>query len=375
MTVTSITCQIPPSAFNYNIEIGSGILDRQAQYLRPLAYRFAIVSDDLVAPLYGERMLRSLSSAGINVDLFLFPHGERCKTRSIKENVENELFEKGFSRDSCVIALGGGVVTDLGGYLAATFCRGVPLVMAPTSLLAMVDASIGGKTGVNIPQGKNMVGCIYQPKKVIVDISTLQTLPQNELANGIVETIKHALIADSKLFEYLETYADDILALEPTILTNVIAASCLIKKTIVEQDEKENGKRRLLNCGHTVGHAIEQLMDYALPHGEAVALGILIECCIAWKMGFLDQQVIDRILSLFIKIGISLRLPSKVSPQSLMNTMTLDKKSLRGRPRFVMLDAIGSALSFDSAYCTYVEESLIAFAIDHVWNNLNAGIR
>ena len=165
--------------------------------------------------------------------------------------MENQLFEKGLGRDTCVIALGGGVVTDMAGYVAATYCRGIPLVMIPTSLLGMVDASIGGKTGVNVSYGKNMLGCIYQPKKVFIDLFTLKTLPKKELTNGVVEMIKHGLIADDNLFEYLEKHSDQLLALDFSFLEKAIFESCRIKKEIVEQDEKENGKRHLLNFGHT----------------------------------------------------------------------------------------------------------------------------
>jgi len=362
-----LICKIPSSSHHYEIEIGSGLLNFQAQYLYSLASRFAIITDDKIASLYGEQLQKYLASSGLDVYLFSFPNGEQYKTRGTKELLENQLFEKKLGRDTCVIALGGGVVTDIAGYIAATYCRGVPLVMIPTSLLGMVDASIGGKTGMNVPYGKNMLGCIYQPKKVIIDLSTLKSLPKKELANGVVEMIKHGLIADCKLFEDLENRSDQLLALDSAVLEKVIFESCRIKKEIVEQDEKESGKRRLLNFGHTIGHAIERLTHYSLPHGEAVAIGLLVESYLSVKLGILNQKSFDRIKKILLQYTLPLRLPSRFPIQTILDAMALDKKSLRGQPRFVMINAIGSSLACDSSYCTHVEESLIKNALH--WMN------
>lgn len=362
-----LMCKIPNSSYQYEIEIGSELLNFQTQYLSSLASRFAIITDDKIASLYGEQLQGCLSSSGLEVYLFSFPNGEQYKTRGTKELLENQLFEKGLGRDTCVIALGGGVVTDIAGYLAATYCRGIPLVMIPTSLLGMVDASIGGKTGVNVPYGKNMLGCIYQPKKVVIDLSTLKSLPRKELANGVVETIKHGLIADSKLFENLEKHSDQILTLGTTVLEKVIFDSCRIKKEIVEQDEKETGKRRLLNFGHTIGHALERLTQYSLSHGEAVAIGLLVESYFSVKLGILDQTSFDRIKKILLQYGLPLKLSSRFPIQTILDAMALDKKSLKGQPRFVMIDAIGSSLAYDSSYCTHVEDSLIKNALH--WMN------
>lgn len=363
-----LLCTIPSISEPYDIEIQSGLLNlKMASYLSSLAFRFAIITDDKIAGLYGEQLRHLLSACGLEVYLFSFPNGEQHKTRGTKEILENQLFEKGLGRDTCVIALGGGVVTDLAGYLAATYCRGVPLVMIPTSLLGMVDASIGGKTGVNIPFGKNLLGCIYQPKKVLIDPSTLNSLPKKELVNGVVEMIKHGLIADYKFFEYLEENSNQLLALDLPILEKVIFESCRIKKRIVEQDEKEQGKRRLLNFGHTIGHALEKLTHYCLSHGEAVAIGILIESYLSMQLGVLDQISFDRIKKILLQYGLALRLPSKFAVQALYDAMALDKKSLKGQPRFVIIDKIGSSLEYNGSYCTHVDESLIRKAL--LWMN------
>jgi 3-dehydroquinate synthase len=361
----TLTCCIPSSVRSYEIEIEHGLLangSRLADYLATFRCRCVIITDDKVATLYGEPLKEKLSQKGLETLLFSFPGGEVYKTRRTKELLEDRLFENGLGRDTIIITLGGGIVTDLGGYLAATYCRGVSLVVIPTSFLAMVDASLGGKTGVNIPSAKNMVGCIYQPRKVFIDPSTLKTLPPHEIRNGFVEMIKHGLIADLSFFDFLEAHADRLIALEEEILEQAILQSCLIKKEIVESDENEKGKRHLLNAGHTIGHALETLTDYTLSHGEAVAVGLIVESRIAVLMGHLDLSSFQRIQDILVKYGVSLEIPFDLSMDALLGAMSLDKKSLNGQPRFVIINGIGSALAFDGAYCTFVETKVIKAA-------------
>lgn len=361
-----LACNIPAASTSYDIEIKSGILnDRNAlmPHLKTYGSRFAVITDDIVSHLYAERLCQHISAYGPEAFLFSFPHGEPNKCRAAKENLENRLFEKGLGRDTCVIAMGGGVATDLGGYIAATYCRGVPLIMIPTSLLAMVDASIGGKTGINVPYGKNMLGCVYQPKKVIIDPTTLNTLPVKELKNGLVEMIKHGVIADAAYLEFLETHADQILALNPKFLESAIYQSCRIKKEIVEEDEKETGKRRLLNFGHTLGHALENLTQYSMSHGEAVAIGMLVESRIAVQSGILSQAAFERIHGILLQYKLPLQLPGNFSTKTILNAMILDKKSFKGKPRCVMINDIGSAMEYNGNFCTHADEKMLDQAL------------
>lgn len=356
----TISCSIPHSISNYEIEFYPGLLQeakKLANSLKVFGVKFAIITHDTIASLYGHSLCKSLLAQGLEVHLFSFPNGEKNKTRETKEKLEDQLFAKEFGKDSCIIALGGGVVTDIAGYLAATYCRGVSLVMIPTTLLGMVDASIGGKTGINVPHGKNLVGCIYQPRKVWIDPNTLLSLPLNELKNGVVEMIKHGLIADPLYFEFLEKSVEELFS--PQIIEKAILESCKIKLTIVQEDEKDKGKRHLLNFGHTVGHALEKISNYAISHGEAVAIGILIEGHLAVQMQKLSSACLERILKLFIRYGLALELPTNFSTTIILEAMVLDKKSCKGVPRFVILKEIGYPETFNSQYCTHVDESLL----------------
>ncbi len=358
-----LLCKIREGSTEYLIQIGDGLVFSQTDYLRSLGSRFVIITDDRVEALYGTKLLEFLRHNHLSVDLLSFPSGEEYKTRQTKELLEDLLFQKGFARDTCVLALGGGVVTDMAGYIAATYCRGVPLVMIPTTLLAMVDASIGGKTGVNVSFGKNLVGAIYQPKKVVIDRSFLKSLPLKEKVNGIIEMIKHALISDGAFFTYLEKNSLALLALDPEAMERAIFTSCLIKKQIVEQDEKENGKRRLLNFGHTIGHAIEKISSYKISHGEAVAIGLLVESYISLELGVLSLASFLRIKAILQAYGVPLSLPF-FSAEKMIEVMSLDKKSKKGEIRFVILAEIGFCLPCDFEFCAPIPESLLVKAFD-----------
>lgn len=341
------------------MKIGEGILKNQLDFIKPLASRFVIITDQTISELYGTKLQHLFSSYNLDVNLLSFPAGEHYKTRETKETLENEMLDLGCGRDTCILAVGGGVVTDLAGYVAATYARGLPLVLIPTSLLGMVDAGIGGKTGVNVPQGKNLLGAIYQPKRVIADLAFLETLPKKELLNGVVEMIKHGLIADKNLFEFLSTHSKKITSRDTETLQAAIHKSCCIKKEIVEFDERESGKRHLLNFGHTIAHALETLTNYNLSHGEAVALGILAESYLAQQMKSINKDTLNQIIQIFKLYELPLQLPSSLSKEQMMSAMTRDKKSLKGKPRFVIIDRIGSAKPFNNQYCSQVEDALL----------------
>lgn len=345
-------------------EIAPGLsTESMVNSLQPFGTRLAIISDQIVSDLYGNDLKEKLLRNGFEVLLLTFPPGENYKTRSTKERLEDALLENGFGRDTSIIALGGGVVTDLAGFVAATYCRGVPLFLIPTSLLAMVDACIGGKTGVNVPAGKNMIGSFYHPQKIWIDLEFLQTLSLRELKNGIVEMIKHALIIDKNYFDFLENHSSHLLALENPYLERAIVKSILIKEKITTHDEKESGLRFLLNFGHTVGHALEVTSHFKMSHGEAVAIGIAAESYLSLQMGYLSQESFDRILEIFAKYKIPLEIPP-LNPEDLCQAIRLDKKSLKATPRFTLLSGIGECYVEGNSYCMTLEKSLLKQMLD-----------
>jgi 3-dehydroquinate synthase len=360
------------SSLGYSIQIAHGLLSDPATLLpllAPYGKRFAVICDHNVAPLYGQPLADSVRSAGWQAALFSFPAGEKHKTRETKQDLENRFLQEKLGSDLCVLAIGGGVTTDLAGYVAATYCRGVPLILLPTTLMAMVDASLGGKNGVNVPQGKNLIGTRYPPKQVLIDPATLQTLREQELKEGIVEMIKHGLIANPAYFDFLETYASNILAREENMVTTAIVESCRIKEKIVAEETLEMGKRHLLNLGHTIGHALEHITGYALSHGEAVALGLLVEGQMAQLLGHLEVDALRRIRALIAKYSLPLQLPRPVDFSAIFASMLYDKKTVSGQPRFVMLGSIGSCLPCSGNYCMPVEEALVAKAFDALHGN------
>lgn len=357
-----LICTLPHAGSSYEIEIGNGLITENrllCDYLKSLAARFAIICDDTTAALYGEKLRKELIASELEAFLFTFPNGERSKTRETKELLENQMFEQGLGRDSCVIAVGGGVVTDVAGFVAATYCRGIPLVLIPTTLLCMADACIGGKSGVNVAYGKNLVGAIYQPTKIFIDTALLRSLPKSELRYGVVEMIKHGLIADIEFFTSLETHYEAILALDPDVIEKAIANSCRIKIAIVEADEREAHKRVLLNLGHTIAHALERLTHYTLPHGEAVAIGLAMEGAIAVELGHLKATSLKRIEKILESYGLPIHMPQGIPIDALFQAMTSDKKSLKGVPRFVLLAELGSPLPCGACYCAAVDQSVL----------------
>jgi 3-dehydroquinate synthase len=302
--------------------------------------QLVIITDTNVGPLYAERLAEQLAER-TPCSLITIPAGEASKSRETKALLEDELFTRGCGRDTLLIALGGGVITDLVGFVAATYCRGIPVVYIPTSLLAMVDASIGGKTGINTAFGKNMLGTFTEPRAVIIDPAFLQTLPEQEYLHAFAEIIKHALIADADYFDYIKANINNIKARDKTTLLALIKKSCEIKSAVVALDAREAAARESLNFGHTIAHALEVLSDYAIHHGHAVAIGMVMESMLSHRLGFLSKQDLERIHALLHALNLPLTYPFEITEAVLLQALTLDKKTRQRKPRFVLLERIG----------------------------------
>ena len=339
--MVSVTVEL--GARSYTIRIGSGLLsDRRLLETTIPAHQVLIVTNSVVGPLYLERLQAGL--AGREIDVCVLPDGEQHKTIGTFTTIIDRLIESRFRRDCCIVALGGGVVGDVAGFAAASYQRGVDLVQAPTTLLAQVDSSVGGKTAVNHPRAKNMIGAFHQPKAVIADTQTLATLPPRELGAGIAEIIKYGLIADAKLFEWLEAHIEDLLAVDQPALEHAIEQSCRIKAEIVALDEREQGQRALLNLGHTFGHALEALGRYERwLHGEAVAIGIEMAANVSAELGWLDKPARERI-SRLLKLARLPRAAPGITADDVLAQMQLDKKAARAGMRLVLLEGIGRAV-------------------------------
>ncbi|HXF96196.1 MAG TPA: 3-dehydroquinate synthase [Gemmatimonadales bacterium] len=329
---------------SYDILVGSGLLTELPALLARHcpAPQYAVITDSHVQQLYGGPVAAALQTAGLAVELLPFAAGEWNKTRETWATLSDQMLARTLGRDCAVIALGGGVVGDVAGFVAATYQRGVPHVQVPTSLLAMIDSSIGGKTGVDVPAGKNLVGAFHQPRLVVADLDTLATLPPNQLAAGAAEAIKHAVIADPEYFAFLETVPSAVRARERAVLERLVVRSVEIKAGVVAEDERETGRRAVLNFGHTVAHAIEATAKFAVLHGEAVAIGMAYEAVLAERLGRAEPGTARRITDLLARYGLPLDLPESATPDALLEAMRLDKKVRSGQVRFALPARIGT---------------------------------
>jgi 3-dehydroquinate synthase len=325
----------------YPIHIGSGLLSDADLLGENIAARqVLVVSNETVAPLYLEPMLAALPG---NAAQLILPDGERYKTLATFGNIIDRLIELSFHRDAAVIALGGGVVGDVTGFAASCYQRGIDFIQAPTTLLAQVDSSVGGKTAVNHPRAKNMIGSFYQPKSVIADIATLATLPRRELSAGLAEVIKYGLIVDPAFNEWLESSIESLLDLDAENLTYAVKRCCEIKAEIVAEDEREHGRRALLNLGHTFGHALEAIGGYGnWLHGEAVAIGMSMAARVSERLGTISDDDCERIDALLQRAGLPIR-AAGIDVEELLAAMQLDKKAGSGGLRLILLDQIGAA--------------------------------
>lgn len=337
------TVAIKLDSHAYDITIGEGLLASIGAACAEVRLKgvVAVVTNPTVAPLYAATVLSSLQTAGFAPVQIEIPDGEEYKTSATLNLVYDHLIAAGLDRHSFIVALGGGVVGDLAGFAAATFLRGIPFVQVPTTLLAQVDSSVGGKTGIDHPLGKNLIGAFYQPHLVLSDVATLQTLSDRHYRAGLAEVVKYGAVLDAELFALLEANVDALLLRETRVLEQVIARCCEIKAWVVEQDEKESGLRAVLNYGHTLGHAFETLSGYRdLVHGEAVAIGMVQAAQLSQREGYCSAQDVGRITTLLQRLGLPTTAP-EVSPDDLVNALAKDKKNRSGTLQYICNRGIG----------------------------------
>lgn len=328
---------------SYPIFIGAGLLGQLPMLLPPLSGKqLMVVTNSTIAPLYLDTVVRALD--GYRLDHVILPDGEQFKTLTTLDSIFTALLEKRHNRTTTLVALGGGVVGDMAGFAAAAYQRGVDFIQIPTTLLAQVDSSVGGKTGVNHPLGKNMIGAFHQPRAVFADIDTLRTLPDRELSAGLAEVIKYGLIWDAEFFEWLEHCIDRLMARDIDALTYAVKRSCEIKADVVGKDERESSLRAILNLGHTFGHAIETAQGYGQwLHGEAVGAGMVMAVELSIREGWLPEQMRERIISLHHRAGLPVKGPANMTEAQYCGLMAVDKKVLDDNLRLVLLEALGKA--------------------------------
>ena len=357
------TVRVGAREWEYCVLIGEGLLTDLPTLLASHvdAHRFAIITDDHVAPLHTEALGEWCREAGLDVTLLTFPASEASKTRKSWSILTDEMLEAGLGRDTCVVAVGGGVTTDLAGFVAATYMRGIPLVQVPTSYLAMIDASVGGKTGVDTRVGKNLVGAFHAPTIVVADTAVLATLPAEERVQGLVEAFKHGVILDDAYLDFLVSNVDELLAAEPAVAQEAVVRSVELKAAVVTEDELEVGYRQILNFGHTVGHALEVASDFALGHGSAVALGMVVEARVGERMGVTADGTVER-----LEAVLSSLLPpvlSALEADRVAGFLAADKKARKGQVRYVLLSEIGKVDS-GTGWTHDVPEEIVIEALE-----------
>ncbi len=345
----------------YEILIEGGLLTDVPQDLKALnlGYRYAVISDSNVADILGLDFVRLMKDAGLEAELYVFPAGETSKNINIVIDLARKMLKAGYDRKSAIVALGGGVTGDLAGFLASIYMRGIPYIQIPTSLLAQVDSSVGGKTGVDLPEGKNLIGTFYQPRRVYIDYGVLTTLPFEHFKNGLAEVIKYGCIWSPKLFSFLEENAERILHYDDKVLEYIIYESCRIKAEVVSKDEREGGLRRILNFGHTIGHAIEAAAGYEILHGFCVAMGMIAAAKISEALGITKQGISTRIKSLLKKFDLPTFIPKELSIEKILSFLRADKKVWRGRLTFVLLQDIGKIEFYEEPPRELIKEILI----------------
>jgi len=354
--------QVRLGTSSYAIHIGSGLLMQTGRQLKENGFtdKLIIITNPIVKGLYGDALKQNLIAEGFRITILHVPDGEEQKSLEVAGRLYSELTDLYAERMTPILALGGGVIGDLAGFVAATYLRGVPLIQIPTTLLAQVDSSIGGKVAVNHGQLKNKIGAFYQPRLVISDINTLRTLPNKVLTDGLAEVIKSAVIGDKEFFSFLEKNLNKVKSLDNEALEEIVFQSAKIKAEIVEKDEKDLGLRNILNYGHTIGHAIESASDFKVEHGEAVATGMLAAARISNKLGIFDKNELIRLKSVIKKAGLPTLIPN-LKLERIIQAIEHDKKILRGKIRFVLPKSIGSVFITDEVSLSLVEEVLVGW--------------
>ncbi len=361
----------------YDIMIGENILSALVAFIKKQdVSSVVIITDSNVKKLYGDKLLRDLKKklttcqgtlmpCGYNLRLTAFPAGEKNKNQKTKTKLEEEMLQMGCGRDTLIIALGGGVVGDVAGFVASTYMRGIPYINIPTTLLSMVDSSVGGKTAIDSKYGKNLIGAFHQPSLVLIDSIFLSTLPKRQIKNGLIEAIKMFLTNDSEMFNFVESNLSDILHLKKGLIEKVIVGSIKIKSEIIMRDEKEKGERAVLNFGHTIGHAIEKLSGYKLLHGEAIALGILVEAKVAQLIGKMPETVFGRIESLMREI-VDIKKLRNFDIDGILKEAGLDKKVRGAEVRYVLLKDVGRYCKRGGEFVHVISDNIVKRAIKRI---------
>jgi len=344
----------------YEVRISAGLSSEFASIISTVAraHCYAVITDDQVGPLHGGALMGELSKQG-RASLHVMPAGEAHKNRDTWARLTDELLDVGCGRDTTVVALGGGVVGDLAGFVAATFMRGVPFVQCPTSLLAMIDASVGGKTGVDTAAGKNLVGAFHNPTVVLADVELLTTLPVEHRRAGLAEAIKHGVIADAGHFAELSEALPALVAGDPTATLDAVARSVEIKCSVVKADAQEHGLRKTLNFGHTIGHAIEHVSGYALLHGECVAIGMVLEARLAERLGIADEGTADRIQRILTRAQLPVARPESLGAEEVVAATRLDKKARSGTAEYALPVRIGEMANAESGWSIAVADAAV----------------
>ena len=348
---------------SYSIHIESGSLAQVGERLKvlPVGKTVLVITDDNVAPLHANTLANSLRAAGFQLEILSVEPGEAAKSLAIADKLYTKAIKMGLDRKSTLIALGGGVVGDLTGFVAATYLRGIPFVQVPTTLLAQVDSSVGGKTAVNHPLGKNLIGAFYQPALVVIDPLVLKTLPTRELKAGLAEVIKYGFISDSSLLDYLSNHSDSILSCDPEVLASIIERCCQIKASIVGKDERETSLRMILNFGHTVGHAVEAVGGYSeFNHGEAVAIGMHAAALISQRIGLCTNEEISVLKSQIRNFGLPLTSPG-YDAHKMYSYLLRDKKAEGGKINWILMSGIGQV-----SICKDVSEDIIMESLERI---------